>query len=69
LFHARFKFSLPWIFVVVIQVQGRRRRQDRDGFFSDVYRGTWRNRTVAIKVLAECTPHELFIKGRNLEGV
>jgi abelson tyrosine-protein kinase 1/abelson tyrosine-protein kinase 2 len=47
---------------------------DRDvkigmGFFSDVYRGTWRNRTVAIKVLAECTPHELFIKGRNLEGV
>ncbi|KAF7376375.1 Protein kinase domain-containing protein [Mycena sanguinolenta] len=40
---------------------------DRDvkigmGFFSDVYRGTWRNRTVAIKVLAECTPRELFIK-------
>ncbi|KAJ7747345.1 hypothetical protein B0H16DRAFT_1675699 [Mycena metata] len=40
---------------------------DRDvkigmGFFSDVYRGTWRNRTVAIKVLAECTPRELFVK-------
>lgn len=32
------------------------------GFFSDVYRGTWRNRTVAIKVLAECTPRELFVK-------
>ncbi|KAJ7072080.1 hypothetical protein C8F01DRAFT_1361505 [Mycena amicta] len=40
---------------------------DRDvkigmGFFSDVYRGRWRNRTVAIKVLAECTPQELFVK-------
>ncbi|KAJ7217776.1 hypothetical protein GGX14DRAFT_550000 [Mycena pura] len=40
---------------------------DRDlkigmGFFSDVYRGRWRNRTVAIKVLAECTPRELFVK-------
>ncbi|KAJ7647115.1 hypothetical protein FB45DRAFT_1099808 [Roridomyces roridus] len=40
---------------------------DRDakigmGFFSDVYRGTWRNRTVAIKVLAECTPRKLFLK-------
>ncbi|KAK7005721.1 kinase domain-containing protein [Favolaschia claudopus] len=40
---------------------------DRDfkigmGFFSDVYRGTWRKRTVAIKVLAECTPRDLFIK-------
>ncbi|KAF8889717.1 hypothetical protein CPB85DRAFT_1333584 [Mucidula mucida] len=31
------------------------------GFFSDVYRGTWRDRTVAIKVLAETTPRKLFI--------
>lgn len=30
------------------------------GFFSDVYKGTWRNRTVAIKVLADTTPRELF---------
>ncbi|KAF9255884.1 hypothetical protein L218DRAFT_911907 [Marasmius fiardii PR-910] len=30
------------------------------GFFSDVYRGTWRNRTVAIKVLAETTPRNVF---------
>ncbi|KAJ7079089.1 hypothetical protein B0H15DRAFT_520827 [Mycena belliarum] len=44
---------------------------DRDvkigmGFFSDVYRGTWRNRTVAIKVLAPCTPRELFLKEVNI---
>ncbi|KAI0742205.1 hypothetical protein C8Q80DRAFT_1186590 [Daedaleopsis nitida] len=39
---------------------------DRDekiglGFFSDVYKGTWRNRTVAIKVLAPTTPRQLFV--------
>ena len=31
------------------------------GFFSDVYRGTWRSRTVAIKVLAPTTPRQLFL--------
>ncbi|KAI0820557.1 hypothetical protein BC628DRAFT_1397178 [Trametes gibbosa] len=31
------------------------------GFFSDVYKGTWRDRTVAIKVLAETTPRQLFV--------
>ena len=40
---------------------------DRDekigiGFFSDVYKGTWRDRTVAIKVLAESTPRALFVR-------
>ncbi|KIY53195.1 kinase-like protein [Fistulina hepatica ATCC 64428] len=40
---------------------------DRDsrigmGFFSDVYKGTWRGRTVAIKLLAETTPRGLFIR-------
>jgi abelson tyrosine-protein kinase 1 len=39
---------------------------DRDekigvGFFSDVYKGTWRDRTVAIKVLAPTTPRNLFV--------
>jgi len=31
------------------------------GFFSEVYRGTWRQHTVAIKVLAETTPHKIFV--------
>lgn len=31
------------------------------GFFSDVYRGRWRERVVAIKVLAETTPRQLFV--------
>lgn len=38
---------------------------DRDqkigvGFYSDVYKGTWRGRAVAIKLLADTTPRELF---------
>ncbi|KAF8060214.1 hypothetical protein FPV67DRAFT_1513824 [Lyophyllum atratum] len=32
------------------------------GFFSDVYRGKWRGRTVAIKILAATTPRELFVR-------
>ncbi|THU90560.1 hypothetical protein K435DRAFT_968632 [Dendrothele bispora CBS 962.96] len=32
------------------------------GFFSDVYKGTWRQRTVAVKVLAETTPRKLFVR-------
>lgn len=31
------------------------------GFFSDVYKGSWQGRSVAIKVLAETTPRPLFI--------
>jgi abelson tyrosine-protein kinase 1 len=31
------------------------------GFFSEVYRGTWRAHTVAIKVLAETTPRKIFV--------
>ena len=32
------------------------------GFFSDVYKGTWRGRTVAVKVLAETTPRKVFVR-------
>ncbi|KAA1466868.1 hypothetical protein DENSPDRAFT_831772 [Dentipellis sp. KUC8613] len=32
------------------------------GFFSDVYRGTWRERTVAIKVLTDTAPRDTFVK-------
>ena len=32
------------------------------GFFSDVYRGTWRNHTVAVKVLSETTPRMIFLR-------
>lgn len=32
------------------------------GFFSDVFKGTWRGRTVAIKVLADTTPRNLFVR-------
>ena len=31
------------------------------GGFSDVYKGTWRERVVAIKVLAPTTPRQLFV--------
>ncbi|KAH8112737.1 hypothetical protein DFH11DRAFT_1606815 [Phellopilus nigrolimitatus] len=31
------------------------------GYFSDVYRATWRNHTVAVKVLALSTPQKIFI--------
>ena len=32
------------------------------GFFSDVYRGKWREHTVAVKVLAETTPRKIFLR-------
>jgi hypothetical protein len=32
------------------------------GFFSDVFRGMWRGRVVAIKVLADVTPRKLFVR-------
>ncbi|KAF7289164.1 Protein kinase domain-containing protein [Mycena indigotica] len=44
---------------------------DRDvkigiGFFSDVYKGTWRGMTVAIKCLVESTPRDLFLREVNI---
>jgi serine/threonine protein kinase len=32
------------------------------GFFSDVYKASWRQRTVAVKVLASSTPRKAFLK-------
>jgi abelson tyrosine-protein kinase 1 len=32
------------------------------GFFSDVYRGTWREHTVAVQVLTETTPRKIFLR-------
>ena len=32
------------------------------GFFSDVYKGTWRGCTVAVKVLVKTTPRKLFVQ-------
>ena len=32
------------------------------GSFSDVYRGTWRKNTVAVKVIAEMTPSKIFLR-------
>jgi len=32
------------------------------GFFSEVFQGKWEGRTVAIKVLSEVTPSDLFIR-------
>ncbi|KAA1479852.1 tyrosine protein kinase, partial [Dentipellis sp. KUC8613] len=36
------------------------------GFFSDVYKGTWRDQTVAIKLLAETTSRTLFVREAGL---
>ena len=56
----------PYI-VVTRFLKGTRYEVDRDkkigiGFFSDVYKGTWQGRIVAIKVLAEATPKNLFVR-------
>ena len=32
------------------------------GFFSEVFQGTWKGQTVAIKVLSEVTPQDLFVR-------
>lgn len=32
------------------------------GFFSEVFQGKWNRRTVAVKVLSEVTPSDLFIR-------
>jgi len=39
-----------------------RKRKIGMGFFSEVFQGTWKGRTIAIKVLSEATPPDLFVR-------
>lgn len=46
--------------VIIFRFEVDRDQKIGVGFFSDVYRGRWRGKTVAVKLLADTTPRELF---------
>jgi abelson tyrosine-protein kinase 1 len=47
--------------VIISRYEVDREEKIGIGFFSSVYPGTWRQRTVAIKVLAPCTPRSMLL--------
>lgn len=49
----------PW---TITRYEVDRDEQIGVGSFSSVWRGTYRGRTVAVKVLAPCTPKEMFLR-------
>ncbi|PPQ73056.1 hypothetical protein CVT26_014648 [Gymnopilus dilepis] len=52
--------SLPFWTITKYEVEVKQRIGM--GFFSEVFHGTWKGRTVAIKVLSEATPSDLFVR-------